>query len=257
LHHIRLVMRIIKNVFHKIIRNKGYEVRKPNPDFIEIPKYLSPSAHKLYDFREEPGFAEVAQAAIADGRTLLSYDRLLVLWQAVKNAYQLQQPVSEVGSYRGGSAWFLASAFAHFGHNVPIHIFDTFSGHPDQIYLSKDGPHQVGLFSDTSLAQVTDYLSGFENVSIHDGRFEDRRTDIAELSFGLVHIDVDIYQSTLSCLEFFWPRLVPNGVMVIDDYGFTTCRGLKEAVDSFVANTYDCHSWYMHTGQFVIERIRL
>ena len=248
-------MQTIKKAVHKILRSKGYEVRKPRPDFIEIPKYLSPSAHKLYDFREESGFSDVANSVISDGRTLLGYDRLLVLWQAARNTYRLQQSVAEVGSYKGGSAWFLSSAFAYFGSHVPIHIFDTFSGHPDQIYSSKDGPHQVGLFSDTSLEQVSAYLSGFKNMNIHDGRFEDRCSDIAELTFGLVHIDVDIYQSTISCLEFFWPRLVHNGVMVIDDYGFTSCRGLKEAVDSFVANTSDCHSWYMHTGQFVIERI--
>lgn len=248
-------MQTIKKAFHKIIRSKGYEVRKPRPDFIEIPKYLSPSAHKLYDFREEPGFSELAQSVIAEGRTLLDYDRLLVLWQAVNNTRQLQQPVSEVGSYRGGSARFLSSAFSYFGSNVPIHIFDTFSGHPDQIYSSKDGPHQVGLFGDTALEHVTAYLAECKNVSIHVGRFEDRCSDIAPLTFGLVHIDVDIYQSTVTCLEFFWPRLVPNGVLVIDDYGFITCRGLKEAVDSFVAATPDCQGWYMHTGQFVITRI--
>jgi hypothetical protein len=250
-------MQIIKKVFHKIIRSQGYEIRKPRPaDVIEIPKYLSPSAHKLYDFREEPGFSDVAHTVIGEGRTLLDFDRLLVLWQAVRNTRQLEQPVSEVGSYRGGSARFLSSALSYFGSNVPLHIFDTFSGHPDQIYSSKDGPHQVGLFNDTSLDQVSAYLSGFKNMNIHDGRFEDRCADIADLTFGLVHIDVDIYQSTLSCLDFFWPRLVPSGVMVIDDYGFTTCQGLKEAVDSFIAHTSDCHGWYMHTGQFVIEKVR-
>lgn len=162
-------MQIIKKAFHKIIRNKGYEVRKPRPDFIEIPKYLAPSAHKLYDFREEPGFSEVARTVIAEGRTLLDYDRLLVLWQAVKNTYRLQQPVSEVGSYKGGSARFLSSAFTYFGSDPAIHIFDTFSGHPDQIDASKDGPHEVGLFSDTSLEQVSEYLAELKNLRIHDG----------------------------------------------------------------------------------------
>lgn len=248
-------MYTIKKAVHKIIRSKGYEVRKPRPDFIEIPKYLAPSAHKLYDFREESGFSEVARTVIAEGRTLLDYDRLLVLWQAVKNSYRLEKPVAEIGSYRGGSSRFLALAMAHFGSHPEIHIFDTFSGHPDQIDSNKDGPHAAGLFSDTSLEKVSEYLASLENVKLHDGRFEDRSSDVAALTFGLVHIDVDIYKSTVSCLDFFWPRLVHGGVIVIDDYGFTSCAGLKEAVDRFVAETSECHGWYMHTGQFVIERV--
>ncbi len=248
-------MLIIKKFFHKMAKSQGYDVRKIRPDFIEIPRYLSPSAHKLYDFRQEPGFSEIARSVIADGRTLLNYDRLLILWQAVRNTYRLQQSVAEVGSYRGGSAHFIASAFNYFGSVPPIHIFDTFTGHPDQIDATRDGPHAVGLFSDTSLDKVTEYLAGFKNLSIHAGRFEDRCSDVQDSSFGLVHIDVDIYESTVNCLNFFWPRLVPNGVMVMDDYGFTNCVGLKEAVDRFVADTPECQGWYMHTGQFVLERV--
>ena len=245
----------IKQFVHRVIRNAGYELRKPESGIIEIPYYLSPSAHKLYDFRQEAGFAETAGVVIDEGRTLLHYNRLLILWQAVKNTFPLRQAVAEVGSYRGGSARFLALAFAHFGAHPPIHIFDTFSGHPNQVHADKDGPHAVGLFSDTSLADVSAYLAGSPNIVIHDGRFEERCETVADQRFALVHIDVDIFASTVSCLEFFWPRLLPNGVIVIDDYGFTTCRGLKEAVDQFIAGEDSCRGWYMHTGQFVVEKV--
>jgi len=248
-------MQTIKTAAYKIIRSMGYEVRKQQPDYVEVPKYLAHNAHKLYDFRQEKGFSEVAGTVIAEGRTLLDYDRLLVLWQAVKNTCRLRRAVAEIGSYKGGSARFLSSAIEYFGSDLPVHIFDTFSGHPDQIDPGKDGPHKVGMFSDTSLDQVSAYLSRFKNINIHDGRFEDRCSDVAEFTFGLVHIDVDIYESTVHCLEFFWPRLVPHGVIVVDDYGFTSCRGLKEAIDRFVDGRPECHGWYMHTGQFVMEKV--
>jgi O-methyltransferase len=36
-------------------------------------------------------------------------------------------------------------------------------------------------------------------------------------------------------LNFFWPRLVPGGIVVCDDYGFTTCPGARSAMDEFFA----------------------
>ncbi|MFW5652494.1 MAG: TylF/MycF/NovP-related O-methyltransferase [Planctomycetota bacterium] len=42
---------------------------------------------------------------------------------------------------------------------------------------------------------------------------------LADRRYRFVHIDVDVYEPTLACLEFFWPRLSPGGAIVIDDYG--------------------------------------
>ena len=49
-----------------------------------------------------------------------------------------------------------------------------------------------------------------------------------------VHVDVDLYEPTLASLAFFYPRMNPGGVMVCDDYGFTTCPGATKAVDEFL-----------------------
>jgi hypothetical protein len=55
---------------------------------------------------------------------------------------------------------------------------------------------------------------------------EDRR-------FKLVHIDVDLYQPTRDSVEFFYPRMVPGGVILCDDYGSTRCPGARRAMDEF------------------------
>ena len=64
--------------------------------------------------------------------------------------------------------------------------------------------------------------------------FARRRAAFAsESAFGLVHLDVDVYPITRFCLDFFGPRMVSGGVIVLDDYGTTTCEGVKKAVDEF------------------------
>ena len=53
--------------------------------------------------------------------------------------------------------------------------------------------------------------------------------------FKLVHLDVDIYESYKNALEFFYPRMVRNGVIVMDDYGSKFCLGAKKAIDRFMS----------------------
>jgi predicted O-methyltransferase YrrM len=36
----------------------------------------------------------------------------------------------------------------------------------------------------------------------------------------------------ISAFRFFWPRLSPGGVVILDDYGFKDHRRQKEAFDS-------------------------
>lgn len=48
-------------------------------------------------------------------------------------------------------------------------------------------------------------------------------------------MDVDLYEPTRACLEYFYPRLVETGVMVIDDYDFPSWPGCKAATDAFAA----------------------
>ena len=53
------------------------------------------------------------------------------------------------------------------------------------------------------------------------------------LKFSFVHIDVDLYQPTLDCLEFFFPKLVSGGIIVCDDYNSSQFPGAKNAWDYY------------------------
>jgi Macrocin-O-methyltransferase (TylF). len=44
-------------------------------------------------------------------------------------------------------------------------------------------------------------------------------------------LDVDLYQSTLDCLEFFYPRLNPGGIIVTHDYSWAA--GVDRAFSEF------------------------
>lgn len=53
-----------------------------------------------------------------------------------------------------------------------------------------------------------------------------------ELKIALLHIDVDVYAPTRASLEAFFSRVVPGGIVILDDYG--TVAGATRAIDEFL-----------------------
>ena len=54
-----------------------------------------------------------------------------------------------------------------------------------------------------------------------------------ELKIALLHVDVDVYDPTMTILRELYDRVVPGGLVVMDDYG--TVAGETRAVDEFFA----------------------
>ena len=203
--------------------------------------------------RPNNAFFAVADPVVQSKRTLLGYDRLYVVWQAIHNVGDLPGAVAEIGSYRGGSAYFIASTFkAITGREADIHIFDTFEGHPGQKITDSDTYHKAGQFSATSYEDVTSYLSGFARLQVHKGEVSTLLPHLPESTYRLLHIDTDLYQPTIDCLEYFGPRLTSGGVVIIDDYASKKCPGVPKAVVEYLARTDSFHAWDMRTEQLML-----
>jgi hypothetical protein len=56
--------------------------------------------------------------------------------------------------------------------------------------------------------------------------------DHPELRISLLHVDVDVYRPTKVALEQLFEKVVPGGLIVLDDYG--TVAGETQAVDEFL-----------------------
>lgn len=61
----------------------------------------------------------------------------------------------------------------------------------------------------------------------------DTLKEVTEDNIAMLWLDLDHYMPTKACLEFFKPRLVPKAIVMIHDYGFERCPGIKKACDEF------------------------
>ena len=206
----------------------------------------------------DTAFRELAREVIDAGQTLLRYDRLYTIWQAAHNVAGLGLPAAEVGCYRGGTTYFLVSALERLGGQpVEFHAFDTFEGHPATGVSSEDAAaHQPGTFGDVSLEDVKAYLGRFSGVSVHKGEFSEIAPRLEPKTYGLVHVDTDLYFGTLRALEYFRDRLDPDGVIVVDDYGALKCPGVRKAVAAFLNDVPDFAAWQLPSEQVLLTKRR-
>ena len=199
----------------------------------------------IHLWRTDPEFSELYRGV--ERHTLVDRRRAFMLFQWARQAALLEGHVAEVGVYRGGTARLIARIFAGAGKRVLL--FDTFAAMPETD--SPDDFVRAGDFGDTSLEAVRAVFEGSPHVEIIAGRFPETAKEVSDERFCFVHVDVDMYRSVHDCCEFFFPRLVPGGVMIFDDYGFLSTRSARSAVDQYFEGRME-RPIYLPTGQCLV-----
>ncbi|MGL5825965.1 MAG: TylF/MycF/NovP-related O-methyltransferase, partial [Nocardioides sp.] len=224
--------------------------------------------------------AQVIPAALTDAvdrlrrehLTFLTTPQLHSLVQCVLEAEAAVRPgiIVEAGTARGGSA--IAMALAKDPAR-PMKVYDVFGVIPPPTALDgaavaaryaailagesagPGGDGQYYGYRDDLLSEVKNSFSAHgvpvdhNCVELVPGLFQD--TIAGDEPIALAHIDGDWYESTMTCLVEFGPRIVEGGRIVIDDY--FTWAGCRAAVDEFVA-THDEFEVEMRAKVHLVRR---
>jgi len=170
------------------------------------------------------------------------------LENALDNAAKLQGHIIECGVFRGSTLLGMAHRLALRGlRDVPLIGCDSFQGFPapSREDALEDGSFhertREGLYSDTSYDTLCSRISALgyaQNIRVLKGFFIDTLPLLSELKFNIVHLDCDLYESYRTCLNFLYPRLVPGGYMVFDEYDIAVpvYPGARKAIDEFFAD---------------------
>jgi hypothetical protein len=205
--------------------------------------------------RLPPDLAGEAQFAAAWERcrdyTMTSPERMYALWSAARyvSGAGLAGDVVECGVWKGGSTMLAALALLAVGDRArTLWLYDTFTGmaeptEHDVDHTGRDArerferEEQAGGWLVAPLDEVRAALAstGYpaERLRFVAGKVEETIPREAPERIALLRLDTDWYESTRHELEQLWPRLVPGGVLLIDDYGHW--QGARRAVDEFFA----------------------
>jgi O-methyltransferase len=165
-------------------------------------------------------------------RSLVNKDRLHIIKQSLSNCNHKSGEVWEAGVYQGGSASLICQLLRKDSKNqTAVRLFDTFEGMP--VTDKSHDLHKKGDFGDTSLEAVRSLVGDDDFIKYHPGLVPETFLGLEKSVIKFAHIDLDIYHPIKASCEFIWPRLIQGGVIIFDDYGFSTCPGAREAVDGF------------------------
>lgn len=194
---------------------------------VALPSYLLGDYRKLWQADGE--FLERRRQL--DPHSNFAAERHFFLRSLLGLVKHLPGDTAEAGVFQGTSSWFICESLAPFGKRH--HAFDSFEG--ISAPGDADGEHWFEGDLAASEDAVRNLLAPF-GAEVHRGWIPDcfANAGIAHLCFA--HIDVDLYEPTLESMRFFYPRLVPGGVLVCDDYGFLTCPGATRAVDEYMSD---------------------
>ncbi len=186
--------------------------------------------------------------------TMTSIERLVCLSRAVDYIVKNKIPgdIVECGVWRGGSMLMVARKLLKAGDNArSLYLFDTFEGmsEPDERDINAvDKKSATELLESSNKADgnnvwcyssLDDVRSNFSKISYDPSKVFFIKGKVEETlpypqigSIALLRLDTDWYESTLHELETLYDKLVPGGVLIIDDYGHW--EGCKKAVDEFI-----------------------
>jgi O-methyltransferase len=221
----------LKRIVQRATQRAGYEIVRSGPQWGRLDyERIRPLA--MYSpWNKDELFLDTYDRI--RGYTFVDMYRCYELWTLVEQTHTLTGSLIEVGVWRGGTGALIARSASLCGIQDTVYLCDTFTG------IVKAGPRDPvftdGDLGDTSVQIVEQLIYEqfkLSNVTIIAGIFPDQAADcLADATFRLCHIDVDVYQSAKDITDWLWPRLVVSGVIIYDDYGFQGCSGITSCVD--------------------------
>ena len=177
---------------------------------------------------KQSAMMQVIHRVRGERESLLSGNEAFMIYSLARTQRAVGGVMAEVGVFQGCSAKLISLG----GQPDELHLFDTFDGLPEPDGAERRSMRR-GHYA-ASLEAVRSYLSDQPNLVFHKGLFTGENVSCADRRFSLVHLDVDLKDGTLACLRFFYPRMLPGGVIVSHDYSYL--GGVREAFDEFLAD---------------------
>jgi hypothetical protein len=218
---------MLKQIIRKAVNVAGYDIILTTPPDMEEPFLTMYNDCKNY--------------------TATSIERMFSMYKAARYIVETSVPgdIVECGVWKGGSSMMCASTLVLMKDTErKLFLYDTYAGmtsptDKDVDYKgNKADRSQLNKWCVVPVADVKKamLLTRYppDNIWFVEGKVEDTIPGVIPDRIAVLRLDTDFYESTYHELKWLFPKLVPGGVLIVDDYGHF--RGVREAVDKYLAD---------------------
>jgi O-methyltransferase len=169
--------------------------------------------------------------------------RLHTLVWAARCALANRGDFVECGVFKGDMAWMVVTLLGDAMAGRTFYLYDSFEGFAPGLSRREDYPdnpnfldianrtyREPGLFDAVSLR-----FKQNPNVRIVRGYLPGSLEKTIPETIAFLHIDLNSPTAEIAVLDRLFDRVVPGGLIVLDDYGWHFFRAQREAEDRFMA----------------------
>jgi len=180
-----------------------------------------------------------------DNADMTDIDRLVNIYHTLSQVLVFGIPgaILELGCNEGKTSLFLRMIINYYSPGRELHVYDSFAGLPVK--------SEFDTYSNTGecRANVQQLEENFREWNlqlpiVHKGWFRETLSYAVPDPVAFAYLDSDYYKSILESLEYVYPHLSKNAIVVIDDYcdlarnprAWSGLAGVKKACDLFFAD---------------------
>lgn len=170
--------------------------------------------------------------------------KFLTHYELFKMVQNVPGAIVECGIFKGASfaRWSMFRELLLNSFSKKLIGFDIFGTFPETNFeadkkIVEDWKSNAGdqSISQSQLMDVLKYKGTNKNVELVEGDILKTVPEYLdahpELIISLLNLDTDIYEPAVTILDNFYPRIVPGGILVLDDYG--VFPGETKAVEDY------------------------
>ena len=160
--------------------------------------------------------------------------RTAVLVWAARNGLRRDGDFVECGCYRGISARIVHDSVDFGATGRRFWLYDLFDYPPGSTHTRMPG------IGEATLPEVQARFAGCPSVNIVKGRVPDVLARVAPERIAFLHLDMNDAGAEVGALDVLFERVVPGGMVVLDDYGYRPYVAQRDAErEWFAARGYD------------------
>jgi O-methyltransferase len=210
------------------------------------------TAHNC-DFLKDPKF----MAAYAVGEKTNSwngsqpiYRAYVAAWAAARGK-NLEGDFVECGVNKGALSRMIVEYIGFGNLDKTFYLLDTYKGFDSSTLTEFERKKHALSTLHECYDDVVNTFKPFKNVKVIRGTVPGTLSQVPSTKIAYLSIDMNCALPERAAIEYFWDKLVPGAMVVLDDYGWRNHEEQKDAHDDF-AKSKGTSVLSLPTGQGIL-----